>query len=96
MELQEAQQKLASGGGGSVQAKDGEETVKLRRQVDEQRKQLEDMRRSGEQRAKMIEDRQKSLDETDRMFKKRKEMLDQMEAKIKSVNYFINCYHLYL
>lgn len=78
MELQEASHSSAS-------KAESEETAKLRRLVDEQRKQLEELRRSGEQRAKQMEERQKAFEESERQLKKRKEALDQMEEKIKAV-----------
>jgi golgin subfamily B member 1 len=62
---------------------DSEETTKLRRQVEEQRKQLEELRRSSDQRAKQIEERQKALEEAERQAKKRKEALDQLEERLK-------------
>lgn len=73
MELQEA----------TTTRSDGEETTKLRRQVEEQRKQLEELRRSSEQRAKQIEERQKALEEAERQAKKRKEALDQLDERLK-------------
>ena len=62
---------------------DSEETTKLRRQVEEQRKQLEELRRSSDQRVKQIEERQKALEEAERQAKKRKEALDQLEERVK-------------
>lgn len=73
MELQEA----------TTARSDSEETTKLRRQVEEQRKQLEELRRSSDQRAKQIEERQRALEEAERQAKKRKEALDQLEERLK-------------
>ncbi len=73
MELQEA----------TTARGDSEETTKLRRQVEEQRKQLEELRRSSDQRVKQIEERQKALEEAERQAKKRKEALDQLEERVK-------------
>lgn len=73
LELQEA----------TTSKSNGEETAKLRKQVDEQRKQLEEMRRNTDGRAKQIEERQKALDEAERQAKKRKDALDQLEERLK-------------
>lgn len=73
MELQEA----------TTARSDSEETTKLRRQVEEQRKQLEELRRSSDQRAKQIEERQRALEEAERQAKKRKEALDQLDERLK-------------
>ena len=62
---------------------DGEETAKLRKQVDEQRKQLEELRRNSDQRAKQIEERQRAVEEAERQAKKRKEALDQLDERLK-------------
>lgn len=94
LELQEASQNGSSGA-----RADGEEMAKLRRQVDEQRKQLEELRRAGDQRAKQMDDRQRAIEESERQAKKRKEALDQLEEKIKAVhrfNFFLNDTNLIL
>jgi hypothetical protein len=83
LELQEASQNGSSGA-----RADSEEMAKLRRQVDEQRKQLEELRRAGDQRAKQMDDRQRAIEESERQAKKRKEALDQLEEKIKAVIYY--------
>lgn len=62
---------------------DGEETAKLRKQVDEQRKQLEELRRNSDQRGKQIEERQRAVEEAERQAKKRKEALDQLDERLK-------------
>ena len=84
LELQEANQKLANGGQQS--AKDGEEAVKLRRLVDEQKKQLEELRRNSAERGRQIEEKSKALQEAEAQMKKRKDALDQLEDKLRAVN----------
>jgi seryl-tRNA synthetase len=84
LELQEANQKLANGGQQS--SKDGEEAVKLRRLVDEQKKQLEELRRNSAERGRQIEEKSKALQEAEAQMKKRKDALDQLEDKLRAVN----------
>lgn len=89
MDLHEANKKLQAAAGGQAKAEDFNA---VKRQLDEQRKQLDDQNRQLEEQRKNIDsklkqtnEREKSLQELDRQLQKRKDQLDNLESSLKKV-----------